>query len=124
MDFLTHPATLIFLGGGTGAVLRYFVHQLLKDASVSFPWHTLLINILGSFALGILAVQCKPPSPWYLLLGIGVCGGFTTFSTFSLETVRMMQEGRHAAAFGYVTASVLAAVIGAWLGLQVTSSAA
>jgi fluoride exporter len=109
---------LVFLGGGGGAALRHAVHHLCKPWCESFPWHTLAINVAGSFLLGVLAVQCKPHSAWYLLLGVGLCGGFTTFSTFSLEVVKLVEEGRTPAAIVYATVSVFAAVAGAWLGLK------
>jgi len=83
-----------------------------------FPWPTLSINVLGSFALGVLAVLCRERPAALLLLGTGVCGGFTTFSTFSLEAIVLIQEKRWLAVAGYATGSVVAAVLGAMAGLK------
>ncbi len=108
---------LVFLGGGTGAVARYFFGRCFA-APGGFPWHTFGINVAGSFALGALVVLCKDRPAWLLLLGVGVCGGFTTFSSFSVEVLRMIEAGQYSPAFGYALGSVVAAIAGAWLGLQ------
>jgi CrcB protein len=116
---------LIFLGGGIGAVARFVLgHAFRQQGWInSFPWHTFLINILGSLALGILAGTIKDRhDALYLLLGVGLCGGFTTFSAFSLETLEMLNAGRWPAALAYVLGSVLAAMLGCWLGLLVAKS--
>ena len=109
---------LVVLGGGIGAGLRFLVG--LRVPVHSYPWHTLGINTAGSFALGLLAGTCRDRPGWYALLGVGVCGGFTTFSTFSLETLTLLDEGRTARAAGYVLGSVAAGLLGAWLGLRLT----
>ena len=115
---------LVFVGGGAGAVIRYAVGELFRGRgwSAHFPWHTFLINVAGSFALGLLAVLCKDRAAMLRLLGIGVCGGFTTFSTFSVEAVRLIEEERIGAAMGYAIGSVLAAVFGAWSGMRVMTN--
>jgi CrcB protein len=109
-------AALVGLGGGAGAVARFAVGRLL--ANPEFPWHTLGINAAGSFALGVLAVACRDRPGWYLLLGVGVCGGFTTFSTFSVEALDLLAKNRPGAAAGYVLGSVVAALAGAWVGMR------
>lgn len=111
---------LVFVGGGAGAAARFAVGELFRGRgwSAAFPWHTFLINVLGSFALGLLVVASKDRPQLLRLLGVGVCGGFTTFSTFSVEVVRMMEEERFGAVAGYVVGSVLAAVVGAWVGMR------
>jgi CrcB protein len=111
-----HPA-LVFLGGGTGAVGRYLLGRGLAVAD-GFPWHTFGINVLGSFLLGALFVLCKDRPGWLVLLGAGFCGGFTTFSTFSFETLRMLELEEYASAGGYVLGSVIAGIAGAWIGVQ------
>ena len=90
-----------------------------------FPWPTLLINIVGSFGIGLLW-GLGYQQPWFetwgrYLLVVGVLGGFTTFSAFSLETVGLVEGGRAAEAVIYVVASVLTCVVGAWLGQRVVS---
>lgn len=117
---LTHPFLLLFVGGGLGANARYWLGELFKARgwSDAFPWHTFLINVVGSLVLGVVAVACKDRPACLLFLGVGVCGGFTTFSTFSVETLAMLEKDRWLAATGYVVGSVLAGVVGAWLGMK------
>ncbi|MBM3982477.1 MAG: fluoride efflux transporter CrcB [Planctomycetes bacterium] len=113
---------LLMLGGGAGANARYWLGKLLGGDPGAFPWATFAINVGGSVALGALAALClNPDAPrkyWYLLLGTGFCGGFTTFSTFSLETVTLLHAGRTGTAAAYVLGSVAAGVLGAWLALK------
>ena len=106
------------LGGFVGSVLRYLVTLLPYGAG--FPVKTLAINVLGAFVLGLicaLATRHVDASPQLvLMLKVGVCGGFTTFSTFALETSDLLQSGAWPAALAYVVASVMlsvAAVFGA-----------
>jgi len=112
----------VLLGGGAGALARYAVGHWASvrypDALLSFPWHTFGINVVGSFVLGLVAVWCKERPTWFFLVGTGVCGGFTTFSTFSLETLELIQEGRPWTAAAYACGSVVAGVLGAWLALK------
>lgn len=119
----TWIALLVFLGGGLGAVARWSVGQWLSTYTIfnGFPWPTLFINMIGSFVLGLLGGLCQTRPLALAFLGVGVCGGFTTFSTFSVETVKLMEEGRVLAAGGYVTSSVAAAVVGAWIGRAISS---
>jgi CrcB protein len=123
-DWLISSA-LLLLGGGAGANARYWLGRLVAalQGEVPFPWATLLINVSGSVALGFAAALfLNHPDErrrvWYLLAGTGFCGGFTTFSTFSLESLELMQEGRHWAAAAYVFGSVAAGVVGVWLALK------
>lgn len=110
----------VFLGGGTGAVARWLVNRAFAGvpSAEAFPWPTFLINVVGSFLLGILAVAAKDRPGWNALLGVGFCGGFTTFSTFSVELLKLIEDDRPAAAAGYAFGSVLAALAGAWLGMK------
>ena len=130
--FSTNPLlalALVFLGGGLGSVGRYLVagldHHLNRHA---FPFGTLLVNLLGCFAIGVVAAWLVSDKladharePWRLVLAIGVLGGFTTFSTFGLETVRLLGEGRVGLAAGYVLASNLGNVALAWAGLALAT---
>jgi CrcB protein len=111
---------LVFAGGGAGAVLRFWAGEWGKsfDWGRQFPWATLAINVLGSFVLGVVATACAgdEKASWRMLLGVGVCGGFTTFSTFSVETLQLIEQQRWWAAGGYVLGSVAAGLLGAWAG--------
>jgi fluoride exporter len=115
--------TLVVFGGGLGAGLRYLVGRLGNTIGAeSFPWPTFLINITGSLILGFLVCWAKGQpdrAVWLLFLGTGLCGGFTTFSTFSVETLALLEQGRLAVAVAYVLGSVLAALSGAWLGSRI-----
>lgn len=97
-------------GGATGSVLRFLVGSALPRATGAFPTGTLLVNVLGSFAIGVLLRTTADGSVARLALAVGVCGGFTTFSAFSAETVSLLQEGRTLRALAYVGASVLLSV--------------
>lgn len=126
MTWLTEAGYLlaVMLGGATGSALRYGIGRWLAEhpAVRHFPWHTFAINILGSFALGLVAVAYKshPQPAWYLLLGTGFCGGFTTFSTFSVETLTLLEQNRPVAATGYAMGSVAAGLFAAWLAVKLT----
>jgi CrcB protein len=111
---------LVAAGGGIGAVLRYGIYFFSKPQA--FPYSTLLINIAGSFLLGmIMAMSLKSESMGEgtkLFLATGICGGFTTFSTFSFENITLLQQGRYNLAFIYILASMLAGIFAAWLGFK------
>ncbi len=119
-------------GAFIGANLRYGI-GLLWDRLVAhpFPGDTMLINVAGSFLLafivGVIGQRLQTTHPLRLLMTVGFCGGFTTFSTFALETVELLRESHGGLALAYVTASVvlsiLAAVAGFWLAGMFFSSA-
>jgi fluoride exporter len=111
---------LVGLGGAAGAMARYGVGRLVPITG--FPIATLLINIMGSFLMGVLiAVLSRVLVEWSnevrLLLAVGVLGGFTTFSSFSLDVVTLAQRGEWVAASGYVFLSVFGSVGGLALAL-------
>lgn len=112
----------VAVGGALGSVLRYAVGVLWIGAGATgFPWGTLLVNVTGSFALGFLARWFSPASassPLVLLLTVGVCGGYTTFSTFTLETFALTERGEWVRALAYVLASVVASYLALALGYQ------
>ena len=124
-------ATLyVALGGGTGAVLRYqtgrgVTHLLGRHAVDAFPWPTLTVNVLGSLLMGVLAgwlARHGGEGPiggesWRLLLGVGVLGGFTTFSSFSMEMMLLIERGQAAQAVLYATVSLLAGLSALYIGL-------
>ncbi|HEU4962581.1 MAG TPA: fluoride efflux transporter CrcB [Bacilli bacterium] len=110
---------LVMLGGAVGALLRFEIgRQVAKKWRKAFPLGTFLINLVGSFCLGLVFAYTHQQAPaWvYPLLGTGLLGGFTTFSTFGVETVQLMQKQRQALALLYVIASALLGLLGAWLG--------
>lgn len=117
-----HPAlqsALVFLGAGLGANARYWLGRHVAASPAGFPWATLLINVSGSLLLGLLAggLLGRPvPVVWKLLFGVGVLGGYTTFSTFSVETLEMIQQRQFGSAAGYVLLSVLGGLLAATLG--------
>ncbi len=115
-----YPMASVALGGALGSVARFVLGALFPRAASGFPWATLCINVIGSFFLGFLLryfAQSDVHPALRLGLTIGFCGGFTTFSTFSLETVRLMQTGQSTRATMYVVASVLLSVVATFAGL-------
>jgi len=122
-SFLT-SSLLVVAGGGAGAWLRFVAGRTIGGAS--FPFATLSINLAGSFAMGLLAGwlarQDQGAEGWRLLLGVGLLGGFTTFSAFSLEIVELARRGAPALAALYVAASLVGGVLGLIAGLALSRS--
>ena len=114
---------LVILGAGLGGGARHGINVAVARLlpGVGFPVATLVINVLGSFLMGVLAegfaLRGAGGHPARLLLTTGVLGGFTTFSTFSLDAVSLYERGETAAAAVYVVASVVAALAGLVAGL-------
>jgi CrcB protein len=108
----------VALGGAAGSVARYGVGVLVaRMVGLGFPWATLIVNVVGGLLMGVLAVRVGPEQEnLRLALGVGLLGGFTTFSTFSLETVRLLQHQPGAASL-YVAMSLILSAGGCWLGL-------
>ncbi|WP_121743821.1 fluoride efflux transporter FluC [Natronorubrum halophilum] len=90
VTFDPEPAHVVGTGGAIGAVLRHWVW--LRFSSERFPWPTLVVNVLGSFGFG-LAIFAGASESMMQLVGTGICGAFTTFSSFSVETVRLYERG-------------------------------
>ncbi len=90
------PAYLVGTGGAIGAVLRYLVATLVVrlQGSTSFPTATLVVNTVGSFVLGLL-IFGGANSDLLLFVGVGICGAFTTYSSFSVQTVRLIEDGNY-----------------------------
>ena len=110
----------IALGGATGSVMRALVGMALRT---SFPWATLLINVTGSMLIGWLMVRYGSAEPavsarMLNLLAVGFCGGFTTFSAFSWQTLDQMLKGQWGAAIANVLLSVSLGLLSVWLGFR------
>jgi fluoride exporter len=101
-------AALVGVGGAVGAIARYLVGTLVQPADAPFPIDTLTVNVLGSFVLG-LVVLSGAGSELVLLVGIGACGAFTTFSSFSVDTLRLWESDRPGLAVLYALANVVLA---------------
>ena len=108
----------VALGGALGASLRYGVALLGTYLGSSSQRVTFLINIVGSFLLGFLTAM-TPSGSLMMFAAIGVCGSFTTFSTYSVHSVALLQEGRYGAAVVYIIGTVILCLILAWAGLIV-----
>jgi CrcB protein len=113
---------LVGAGGAIGAMLRYFISTLTP---VTFPYATMIINITGSLAMGLLIgilARTLPPmqEEVRLFLAVGVLGGYTTFSAFSLDVVTLWQRGDATGALLYVTISVVVSIVALYAGLTLT----
>ena len=116
----------VALGGAIGSLLRYqlgrgMTYWLGPQAVSAFPWATLTVNLIGSFAMGLLAGWLarhgEGGEQLRLLLGVGLLGGFTTFSAFSLELMVLAERGQAGQAFIYAAVSVLAGLSALYIGL-------
>lgn len=108
------------LGGFVGSVCRYLISVAMQPvvSQNSIPWHTLLVNVVGSLLIGcLLAIEVK--AHWHSLSVVGFCGGFTTFSTFSLELLRMMRSGHYSIAVSYIGLSLLFSLMAVALGFYI-----
>ena len=116
----------IAVGGAMGACLRFALSEwMLHLFGRAFPFGTLLVNILGSFVIGLLygllITEQISPNPWRIFIGIGVLGAFTTFSTFSMDTVLLLQQGDWLKAVANVVLNLVLCLTLAWLGLKLGS---
>lgn len=122
---MTKILITVFLGGGLGSLMRYGVQAAMhgRISPFLFPWATLSVNILGSFLIGmfyVLSARFNLSDETRLFLTTGLCGGFTTFSTFSHEGMTLIRQGNYGTFLLYVTLSVAlgvaAAFAGGWTG--------
>lgn len=107
----------VCLGSAAGGTIRYHLSDwTLRALGVGFPYGTLAINVLGSFLIGLVLAMDGLSTVLRVSLTVGFLGGFTTFSAFSFETLRLLQDGAWGAAILYVGASVLGGLGACWLG--------
>ncbi|MEZ5186915.1 MAG: fluoride efflux transporter CrcB [Candidatus Nanopelagicales bacterium] len=107
---------LVMLGAAFGAPSRWLLDRFVASRHDSvFPWGTFTINVLGSLLLGVV-LGAETAHEWVALIGTGFCGGFTTFSTFGFETVRLIEDGADAVALLNVGASLVAGLLAAFVG--------
>jgi CrcB protein len=130
MDWLerivSHPIALIALGSAVGGNIRYWLGRWIDERQLpgALPWGTFVINVSGSLLAGFFAVwlleRLEPARRgFYLLLGTGFCGGYTTFSTFEWETFKLIREGNWPAALANVLGSVAVGFLGVVLGAAI-----
>lgn len=112
---------VIGAGGALGSLARWGVGELVPSSSESFPWATFIENVSGGLALGVLMVfvlDVWPPHRYLRpFLGVGLLGGYTTFSTYMLDSRHLLAEGQVATAFAYLGGSLLAGLAAVWLGI-------
>ena len=106
---------VVGLGGAAGAVARYLIGLIPVASGSAFPYKTFIINILGAFAIGLLAAYTgkyfAADSRLLLFLKVGICGGFTTFSTFALESANLFADGRSGVALAYIIGSAVLGIL-------------
>lgn len=114
---------LVALGGGLGAAGRFGVSLAIPARGDAWPWATFSINVAGSLLIGVLAgwlsTRGDTGEQWRLFLGVGVLGGFTTFSAYSLETMRMIERNDWLGASTYSIGSVLAGLAAVAIGMMI-----
>jgi CrcB protein len=126
---LTHADVVlaVSLGGAVGALARWGVGAALPRAPHGFPWATLIVNVTGCLALGalmVLLLEAWPASRYARpFLGVGLLGGYTTFSTYALEARDLLAGGRSAIAVAYLAVSVAAGLAAVWLGIVAARAA-
>jgi CrcB protein len=128
---IMQSAVLVFLGAGLGGVLRHILNLAIPRAlGDGFPWATLFINVTGSFAMGFvvgwLAWLAEPGSTRQiqLFVGTGILGGYTTFSTFSLDAIKLIEREQIGLAALYIGGSVALGIAGLWAALALARSLA
>ena len=113
----------VALGGALGSMARFWLAAAVASLTgPQFPWGTLLINVLGSFIIGLFgaltgsrgAVSVPPDIRIFVM--VGICGGFTTFSSFSLQTLELLQSGELVRGGAYILGSVVLCLLGVWIG--------
>jgi CrcB protein len=120
---------LVALGGALGSVARFWVSGIVAEkAGYTFPFGTLVANVSGSFLIGVFAALTGPDGRWLASPGtreflmIGLCGGYTTFSSFSIQTLDLARDGEWLWAAGNIVLSVILCLAAVWLGHFAASS--
>jgi CrcB protein len=116
-------ALWIFIGGGLGSLARWgFSGLIASKVGETFPWGTIVVNVTGSFVIGLFATLTGPEGRWLApatlrqFFMIGICGGYTTFSSFSLQTLTLANDGEWFKAGANAVLSLLLCLLGVWLG--------
>jgi fluoride exporter len=119
----------VALGGALGTTARYWLSGVVaRSVGETFPWGTLVINVTGSFVIGFFGALTGPDGRVFVgstarqFVMIGMCGGYTTFSSFSLQTLNLMNDGEWLQAGANVVLSVLLCLIAAWAGVVLAGS--
>lgn len=116
---------LVFVGGGLGSVLRYLIGKRFISDSYHFPWATFSVNLIGSFIIGAvfgyILIKQQVSNQMYLLIIAGFCGGFTTFSAFTHESLLFLRSGQTKLFFLYIISSILVGLFCVWLGYMATT---
>jgi fluoride exporter len=127
MNLQARDLAMVAAGGAIGSTLRYLVGKAMgPQADSVVPWHTLLVNVTGAFMLGLLiAVAARHgwPGWWRPFIAVGILGGYTTFSTYSIESVELMLRGQATTGAAYALGSLGIGLLAAWLGLLAGRSA-
>ena len=122
------PLLYVMVGGAVGSGARYLTGRaMLSLLGPDYPFGTLAVNLIGGLLMGVLVgvlARNTASETWRLLLGVGVLGGFTTFSSFSLDVVTMIERGAIGVAFGYVLVSVIGSVAALFAGLSAVRAVA
>lgn len=122
------PLLYVMVGGAVGSGARYLTGRaMLSLLGPDYPFGTLTVNLIGGLLMGVLVgvlARNTASETWRLLLGVGVLGGFTTFSAFSLDVVTMLERGAFGVAFGYVLVSVIGSVAALFAGLSAVRAVA
>ncbi len=120
---------MVALGGAIGTVTRYWLGGVVARAvGETFPWGTLVINVTGSFVIGFFAILTGPDGRVFVgstgrqFVMVGLCGGYTTFSAFSLQTLNLLNDGEFAYAFAYMASSVALCLLAVWAGAVLAAS--
>lgn len=119
----------IAIGSALGGVGRYWLSGLVANAfGGTFPWGTLVVNVIGSFVIGLIAAMTLTEGRMFAstvsrqFLMVGICGGFTTFSSFSLQTLNLVSDGQWLYAGANIVGSVVLCLVAVWLGHTVAVS--
>ena len=115
---------IVFLGGGTGTVLRFLIGKVLPYSGTGFPWNTFWANLLGCLLIGlftgyILRSGDDSQSAWVLFATIGFCGGFTTFSSFANENLSFIRSGDYSMLVAYTLFSLITCIVMVYVGILI-----